>query len=50
VTYHDEATELLASLALDAVDSEERAELELHVESCLDCQQELDQLREEPLP
>ncbi len=57
--YHDEAVELLAPLALDAIDNDERAELENHVETCPRCQRELDQLREvtyalgnsvEPLP
>ena len=56
---HDESIELLASLALDAIDGDERAELESHVETCSSCQRELDQLREvayalgnsvEPLP
>lgn len=56
---HDESMELLASLALDAIDDDERAELESHVETCSRCQHELDELREvayalgnsvEPLP
>jgi anti-sigma factor RsiW len=56
---HDESMELLAPLALDAIDNDERAELENHVDTCPICQRELDQLREvtyalgnsvEPLP
>jgi hypothetical protein len=43
---HDEAFELLAPLALDALDTDARAELEAHVESCPECQHELDGLRE----
>ena len=43
---HDEATELLALVALDAIDHEERAELERHVETCSPCRRELDQMRE----
>jgi anti-sigma factor RsiW len=56
---HEEASELLASLALDAVDVNERLVLEEHVATCPKCQNELDALREvagalgnsvEPLP
>jgi anti-sigma factor RsiW len=56
---HDEVSELLASLALDAVDDAERQALEAHVATCPRCQSELDALREvagalgngvEPLP
>lgn len=43
---HDEAFELLAPLALDALDTEACAQLEAHVESCPECQRELDELRE----
>jgi len=56
---HDEANDLLAAHALDAVDGDERTELEDHVASCPRCRVELDSLREvagamgnsvEPLP
>jgi hypothetical protein len=56
---HDQANELLAALALDAVDAAERAAIEEHVAQCPRCQSELDGLREvagalgntvEPLP
>jgi hypothetical protein len=43
---HDEAFELLAPLALDALDTDARAQLEAHVETCPECQHELDSLRE----
>ena len=43
---HDEAFELLAPLALDALDTDARAQLEAHVETCPECQHELDELRE----
>lgn len=43
---HDDASELLAPLALDALDVDARAEIEAHVESCAECQAELDGLRE----
>jgi anti-sigma-K factor RskA len=43
---HDDAFELLAPLALDALDAEVRARLESHVETCEECQRELDELRE----
>jgi len=39
---HNEATELLGAYALDAVDGDERSELEHHVATCNDCQAELD--------
>lgn len=42
---HDEIRELLGALALDAVGTEERAELELHVEQCPRCRSELDSMR-----
>lgn len=42
---HDEARELLAVYALNAIDGQERAELELHVEDCVRCSSELDALR-----
>jgi anti-sigma-K factor RskA len=56
---HDEASELLGAYGLDAVDGEERTELEEHLETCPRCRAELDSLREvaaaignsvEPLP
>lgn len=56
---HDEIGELLAALALDAVDNVERTELEQHVEECPRCRSELDAMRDvaammgntvEPLP
>jgi Anti-sigma-K factor rskA/Putative zinc-finger len=56
---HDDAIELLAAHSLDAVDGDERAELEEHLVSCPRCRSELDALREvagamgnsvEPLP
>ncbi len=56
---HDEASELLAAYALDAVDGEENTEIEEHLASCPRCRSELDGLREvagamgnsvEPLP
>ena len=43
---HDEAFELLAPLALDALDADARVEVEAHVETCPECQRELDGLRE----
>jgi anti-sigma-K factor RskA len=43
---HDDASELLAPLALDALDDDARAEIEAHVEGCHACQSELDGLRE----
>lgn len=42
---HEEAQELLAVFALNAVDGEERAEIEHHVEECVRCSSELDALR-----
>jgi anti-sigma-K factor RskA len=56
---HDEASDLLGAYALDAVDGDEVAELEEHLETCPRCRGELDTLREvaaamgnsvEPLP
>jgi anti-sigma-K factor RskA len=56
---HDDAFDLLAPLALDALDVEARNEVEEHVATCPRCQAELDGLREvatamgttyEPLP
>ena len=56
---HDEASDLLAAYALDAVDGDEFTELEEHLETCPRCRAELDSLREvaaamgnsvEPLP
>ncbi len=43
---HDEAYELLAPLALDALDAVTRLDVERHVLECLRCQGELDTLRE----
>jgi anti-sigma-K factor RskA len=43
---HDEANELLAALALDAVSDEERTAVEEHVAQCPRCRSELDGLRE----
>jgi anti-sigma-K factor RskA len=43
---HEQASELLAALALDAVDSVEREEIDRHVAQCPRCQSELDALRE----
>ncbi len=43
---HDDAFELLAPLALDALDDEVRSNVEAHVETCVECQVELDGLRE----
>ncbi len=56
---HDEASDLLGAYALDAVDGDERGELEEHLGACPRCRAELDGLREvaaamgnsvEPLP
>jgi anti-sigma-K factor RskA len=56
---HEEANDLLAALALDAVDDAERQAIEEHVATCPRCQSELDAMREvagalgntvEPLP
>ena len=43
---HDEASDLLGVYALDAVDGDERTELEEHLETCPRCRAELDSLRE----
>jgi anti-sigma factor RsiW len=43
---HDDAFELLAPLALDALDADVRAQVEAHVDTCPSCQAELDGLRE----
>ncbi len=42
---HDEANELLAALALNAVESDEALEIEAHVATCPRCQSELDSFR-----
>jgi anti-sigma-K factor RskA len=56
---HDDVSELLASYALDAVDSPERQEIEAHLLGCPRCRAELDAFRDvaaamgnsvEPLP
>jgi hypothetical protein len=43
---HEEAFELLAPLALDALDPDVRLRVDAHVEACPDCRRELDGLRE----
>jgi len=43
---HDEASDLLGVYALDAVDGDEFAEIEEHLETCPRCRAELDSLRE----
>lgn len=43
---HDEIRELLAAMALDAVEAEERLEIEQHVEHCPQCRRELDSMRD----
>ncbi len=43
---HDEAAELLAAMALDALDTEAHAQVEEHILTCAECQRELDSLRE----
>ncbi|HWD97223.1 MAG TPA: anti-sigma factor [Acidimicrobiales bacterium] len=43
---HDEVFELLAPLALDALDADVRSRVEAHIETCPDCQRELDELLE----
>ncbi|HEV7959110.1 MAG TPA: anti-sigma factor [Acidimicrobiales bacterium] len=43
---HDDASELLAPLALDALDDDARVAIEAHVDTCAECQTELDGLRE----
>jgi anti-sigma-K factor RskA len=43
---HDEASEILGAYALDAVDRDEGAALEEHLETCPRCRAELDSLRE----
>jgi anti-sigma-K factor RskA len=43
---HDEMTELLGAYALDAVDDDERRELDLHVEECASCRREVARHRE----
>jgi anti-sigma-K factor RskA len=43
---HDDASELLASMALDALDEETRGRVEEHVLTCPVCRGELDALRE----
>jgi len=42
---HEEAQQLLAAYALDAVDGEERRDLERHLEECARCTVELDDYR-----
>ncbi|HTB09442.1 MAG TPA: anti-sigma factor [Acidimicrobiales bacterium] len=43
---HDDASELLAPLALDALDPDIAANVEAHVHTCAECRAELDGLRE----
>ena len=43
---HEEASDLLGAYALDAVDGEEFADLEEHLETCPRCRAELDSMRE----
>ena len=43
---HEQASELLGAYALDAVEGEELAELERHLDECPRCRAELDSLRE----
>lgn len=43
---HDEAAELLAAMALDALDTDAHTRVEEHVLTCIECQRELDSLRE----
>jgi hypothetical protein len=43
---HDEATELLAAMALDALDTDVHTHMEEHILTCPECQRELDSLRE----
>jgi anti-sigma factor RsiW len=43
---HDDAAELLAAMALDALDTEAHAQMEEHILTCTECQRELDSLRE----
>lgn len=43
---HDEASELLAAFALDAVDDDERLEIEAHLAECPRCASEFDALRD----
>jgi anti-sigma-K factor RskA len=46
VISHEDASELLGAYALDAVDGDERTDVEEHVARCPRCQAELDGLRE----
>ncbi|HVB91967.1 MAG TPA: anti-sigma factor [Acidimicrobiales bacterium] len=43
---HDEASALLASFALDAVEDEEQRQVEAHLATCRRCRSELDAMRE----
>jgi hypothetical protein len=43
---HDEAAELLAAMALDALDTDVHTNIEEHILTCPECQRELDSLRE----
>ena len=43
---HDEASELIAALALDAVEGDERTALEAHIAECPRCQSEFDAMLE----
>ncbi|MGH3733995.1 MAG: anti-sigma factor domain-containing protein [Acidimicrobiales bacterium] len=46
MTTHDEAAELLAPMALDALEADVQVRVEEHVLTCSECQRELDGLRE----
>jgi len=46
VMTHDEAAELLAAMALDALDTDAHTNVEEHILTCTECQRELDSLRE----
>src|ERR1700727_1859884 len=43
---HEEAAELLAAMALDALDTDVHNGVEEHILTCTECQRELDSLRE----
>lgn len=43
---HDRMTELVAPYALNALDSEERAEFEAHLNTCAECQQAVREMRD----
>ena len=43
---HDDAREMLAELALDALSAEERERVQAHISTCAECQRELASLQE----